>query len=665
MKKTSRINLFTTLLFFSHNASAIDEFCHLETDENYSLSEEATDCFSGTWTKFLNEKKDADHQTFFSLDEIGQQIIGEKSRTNDEVPNPDFSVHDSRQQYGKPSGFLTETSDNNNSLPLNHRVNSFSQQLDVILDSPINHGPKENTRSTDNSPSISERTHNKTTAASKNDRNGSGTEHTPYSLPLLHSPVEYNNLETDENYSLSEETTDCFSEAWTKILNGTGNADDQTFFSLDGTNQQITGETEKTNNEVSDQSSSVLFEVPNPDFSAHDPGQQYTQPSDFFTETSDTNNSQPLSHGVSSSPQLRDDIFYSPINYSPKENTRSTDNSPSFSETTRNHTTAVNTNDSNGFSAEPNPFFPSSLGKRTPPESNQLTMEPPLKKAKIHKNGYGHLSKKDKTELDKVIENNPNMTSKQIREYVKKNFNTEITNKALHSFFRRGKQKSTSVKKLSVNEIETLKKLHEENPHAKGEAFAKLARSEGIELNTSGAKTFLLAKTPAASPKNLTDEQKEILTNYIQKHPDATPREIAEYARNSNINLNYYGARLLKNNLMNQYTSDFLKQSHKAKIIEYIKENPKAKGKDIARFVKEELAIDIEPLAALQLQKKVKRPSDSYKDLDKNHRETLTNYIKENPTATGKLISQFGKRNNINISINAAHAFKISVNRKK
>ena len=159
--------------------------------------------------------------------------------------------------------------------------------------------------------------------------------------------------------------------------------------------------------------------------------------------------------------------------------------------------------------------------------------------------------------------------------------------------------------------------------------------------------------------------QKEILTNYIQKHPDATPREIAEYARNSNINLNYYGARLLKNNLMNQYTSDFLKQSHKAKIIEYIKENPKAKGKDIARFVKEELAIDIEPLAALQLQKKVKRPSDSYKDLDKNHRETLTNYIKENPTATGKLISQFGKRNNINISINAAHAFKISVNRKK
>ena len=76
MKKTSRINLFTTLLFFSHNASAIDEFCHLETDENYSLSEEATDCFSGTWTKFLNEKKDADHQTFFSLDEIGQQING-------------------------------------------------------------------------------------------------------------------------------------------------------------------------------------------------------------------------------------------------------------------------------------------------------------------------------------------------------------------------------------------------------------------------------------------------------------------------------------------------------------------------------------------------------------------------------------------------------------
>ena len=58
-------------------------------------------------------------------------------------------------------------------------------------------------------------------------------------------------------------------------------------------------------------------------------------------------------------------------------------------------------------------------------------MEPPLKKAKIHKNGYGHLSKKDKKN------NNKKINLVLLKKIGKPIFNLNFENKKLYSFLKK------------------------------------------------------------------------------------------------------------------------------------------------------------------------------------------------------------------------------------
>ena len=468
MKKTSPIKLLTTLLFFSHNASAIDEFCYLETGENDSLPG-AIDCLSGTWTKILNATGNTEDQTSFSLDKIGRQIIDETSRTNDDasnqssgfshkVPNLDFNVHDSGQQYAKPSVFFTETentTENTGDLsPQNSGDNSFLQKFFDFLSAPENHSFEDNTLSTDNFSLFSEAIQSETSNAGANDRNAPRTE----PLPMANLP------ESSDDFSMSADVS-------------------------------------------------------------------------------------PSKH----QPLLRKRAF-------------------------------------------------SEL--YTPPEQDINSR--PSKKPKISKHGYGHLDYDEQQTLKTYIENHPNQTTREIAENVKR-LNIEISSTGVSSFKKKLKRQSTRHD-LNREQRTKIRNFIKSTPDVNAEKVSNFAIKElNLELCHQEASIILSNNTnPSGSYKHLSDREKEIISDFIDENPEAKGAAISKYAYSVGINLNILAAgKFLKAKKRTSCCYSHLSEEQQDKVIKYCKLNSKAKPAQISIYAKKELGVELLPEAVRNFKKYV------------------------------------------------------------
>ena len=457
---------------------------------------------------------------------------------------------------------------------------------------------------------------------------------------------EFCNLETDENYSLSKEAIDCFSGTWEEIVNDKKDVDDQTSFSLDKIGRQIIDKTSRTNNEASNQSSSVLFEVPNLDFSVDDSGQQHTQSSGFFTETeSTTENTGSLSSQNSGADDYLQELFTfhsSPESHSFEDNTLSADIPPSFSETTYDNTTAANKNASNGSEAMPNLRFinlskpitfcdlnrltsqPSISRKRTFSEfdksSEQASDSRPLKKQKIVKDGFMHLTNPENEIMAAYIQANSNVKGVELAEYAAQQ-GIKLTYKAANGLRRKILQST-------------------------------LEKDGNIISNGYG---------------HLNEYEKKRLEKFINENPKAKNDAIAKYAEENNIKITPRGVYEYKKKLKNPKSYEHLTEDDKTKLDTLIKDTPSIKPLELSKLAKEKFDIDLNRVAAssyLRLGKKT--PSRGYSHLTDPQRKILTDYIEKKPKATGKLISQYAEKFGIDITCGAANGLKrVFLNIKK
>ena len=276
---------------------------------------------------------------------------------------------------------------------------------------------------------------------------------------------------------------------------------------------------------------------------------------------------------------------------------------------------------------------------------------------------YSHLNDTQKESLKKYIHENPGVKGKDISQYATDHLGVELDNVAASRFKTNVNTPSQSFSHLNDAQKKSIKKYIFENPSATGKAISEYATDHlGVELNSAAAIKFKInVNAPSSSYNHLNDAQKESIKKYINENPDATGKDISEYAtKQLMVGLNTAAAHNFKIKTIRQSQSRaHLNDAQKESIKKYIHENPSAKGKDISQYATDHLGVELNSVAAIKFKINVNTPSQSYSHLNDAQKESIKQYIHENPGATGKDISEYAnKKLMVELNTAAANNFK-------
>ena len=118
--------------------------------------------------------------------------------------------------------------------------------------------------------------------------------------------------------------------------------------------------------------------------------------------------------------------------------------------------------------------------------------------------------------------------------------------------------------------------------------------------------------------------------------------EISQYATDQlGVELNKAAATALKSNIaITSRSYSHLSDADRESIKKFIKANPDAKGKDISQYATDQLGVELNKEAANALKRRT-ITSQSYAHLTDADRESIKKFIKANPDVKGKEISQY------------------------
>ena len=265
---------------------------------------------------------------------------------------------------------------------------------------------------------------------------------------------------------------------------------------------------------------------------------------------------------------------------------------------------------------------------------------------------YSHLTPEHMESINKYIQDNPNATGKDISQYAADQLGVELNSAAARSF-KKNTTISRSLAQLNPEHMESITQFINDNPSAKGKDISKYATDQlGVELNITAANALKANMTSPQLYSHLTPENRKNIKQFIKDNPSAKGKDISKYATDQlGVELSITAANALKANMTTSRSYSYLTPEHKEKIVQYIQDNPDAKGKEISQYATNQLGVELNTAAAYELKRNTNKPSRSHSHLTPENRKSIKQFIKDNPNAKGKEISQYAT-NQLGVELN-------------